>query len=77
MAKYMVSMPITGHVTIEVEAEDGDSAVDAFWVRIEEIEDPFDTDSPDVLDLILDFVEHVAGGNVTNAELNDVEVHES
>ena len=68
---YFVSMPITGHITLEVEAENEKGAIEAWSEKIEEFDDPL---SDDTIDSAWEYVEHVTEGNVTHAELNDVEV---
>lgn len=70
MKNYLVTMPMTGHVSLAVQAEDEQGAICAFWDRLETITD-IDEEAEDIG---WEYCEHVTEGNVTHAELNDVEV---
>jgi hypothetical protein len=65
MPRYLVTMPITGTVCKEVEAESEDAAIDNFFELWGD--DPSDEDSTE-----WEFVEHVTTGNVFHGVQNDV-----
>lgn len=64
MPKYLVTMPVTGFVSREVEADGEAEAIHAFW--------DLDADprGPDAWQ----FTEHVVSGGVSTALQNDVQV---
>lgn len=64
MPKYLVTMPVTGFVSREVEADGEADAIHAFW--------DLDADprGPDAWQ----FTEHVVSGGVSAALQNDVQV---
>lgn len=68
MKKYVVNIPITGYVSVEVEAENEDEARTAAWSKID--------DGVDDDDVTWEYCEAVTEGNVTYAMLNEVEVTE-
>lgn len=64
MAKFLVTMPITGYVCIEVEAEDEKDAIERAYdseVNFNNIEE-------------WDVHEHICEGNVFHGLMNDAEV---
>ncbi|MFA5054528.1 MAG: hypothetical protein WC565_10735 [Parcubacteria group bacterium] len=63
MSRYIVTMPLTGFVSLYVEAESPKAAISAFWENenIPEMPDEWD------------FCEHICQGNVCFAILPDVE----
>jgi hypothetical protein len=64
MARYLVTMPVTGYVTMEVEAADTDAAIHAFW----------DSEVHPVQPDAWEFTEHVVRGEVCTALQRDVQV---
>lgn len=64
MPRYLVTMPVTGYVTMEVEATDPDAAIHAFW----------DSDSQPSQPDAWQFTEHVVRGNLCTALQRDVQV---
>lgn len=67
--KYIVSIPITGAIHIEVEARDADHAEEVAWAA-------YDHDGPDAGEIYWEAVDCVTRGNVTYAFLNEIEVNE-
>ena len=63
--KYGVSLPFTGYVYVEVEAENKEEALNTAWERA-----TFD----DMVEW--EFTEHICRGNVLDAVLNDYEIEE-
>ena len=68
--RFNVAMPITGIVTLTVEAEDHESAIAAFWAAIES------SDEPPKEELEWEYTPEVTSGNVCYAMQNSVEVDE-
>jgi hypothetical protein len=64
MPRYLVTMPVTGYVTMEVEATDPDAAIHAFW----------DSDAQPSQPDAWQFTEHVVRGNLCTALQRDVQV---
>ncbi len=64
MARYLVTMPVTGFVSMEVEATDPDAAIHAFW------DSDLQPSQPDAWQ----FTEHVVRGNLCTALQRDVQV---
>jgi hypothetical protein len=64
MQRYLVTMPVTGYVTMEVEATDPDAAIHAFW----------DSDAQPSQPDAWQFTEHVVRGNLCTALQRDVQV---
>lgn len=63
--KYGVSLPFTGYVYVEVEAENEEKALDKAW------------DEATLDDMVeWGFTEHICRGNVLDVVLNDCEVEE-
>jgi hypothetical protein len=71
MKTYSVTMPITGVIHVEVQAESEEIALEAFWAEI-------DTMSGEDINNSLEweYCPHVTTGNVTHAMQNDVEIEE-
>lgn len=66
MPRYLVTMPVTGFVSKEVEADDEDAAIHVFW------DSGASPSEPDAWQ----FTEHVVRGNASTALQNDVQVRE-
>ncbi len=67
MKKWLVTMPIAGSVSFEVETENGadeSDAIDAAWKK-------FHTDGVDDSTLEYDVLETIAEGNVCHAPVNE------
>ncbi|XVJ70934.1 MAG: hypothetical protein HEQ39_15920 [Rhizobacter sp.] len=64
MARFLVTMPVTGFVSMEVEAADPDAAIHAFW------DSDLQPSQPDAWQ----FTEHVVRGNLCTALQRDVQV---
>jgi hypothetical protein len=71
MKTYLVTMPITGAITLEVEAENEEDALEAFWSKA-------DTMRAEDLhaDMDWEYTPHVTEGNVTHAHTNDLDIEE-
>jgi len=69
MKRWGVSIPITGHLWFEVEADSEEQAIERAWERYGEgshgDEEPY-----------WEALERVTEGNVTHAELNEQEAQE-
>lgn len=68
MKKFVVSIPITGAVSFEVEAEDQGSAIEAAWAAVNE--------GGDQTDLMWEYVDVVMEGNCFHGMQNEIEVTE-
>jgi len=64
MARYSVEIPIAGSMTIEVEADSEESAIEAGWARFHE-------EGPDAFDVSWEALSHVTNGNVCSAPCNE------
>ena len=62
-------MPITGCITLEVEAESRAAAEEAFYDKVSDV-------STEDLDMEWEFTPHVTTGNVTRAHTNDMYIEE-
>lgn len=69
MKKYGVSIPLTGYIYIEVEADSEQAAEEAAWEK-------FNVEGEKAGDIAWELVDHVTTGNVFHGELNDVCVDE-
>jgi hypothetical protein len=69
MKKYTVVIPIAGSITIEVEAKDSMSAMDAAWVKI-------DAEGADAGEVTWEFRTRIAEGNVCYAPVTHTYVEE-
>ena len=68
--KFMVTVPITGHVTLEVDVDDESGALPAFYARAEEIKNF----AEEAEEYVWEFTEEVTSGNVCHAETHSIEV---
>lgn len=64
--KYIVSIPITGTVSFEVEANGSQSAIDAAWKQIDAGKDG---------DVTWEFCDCIVEGNVFHGMQNEIETH--
>lgn len=71
MKKYVVSVPLAGYVSIEVEAKNAEAAKDAAWDKIHDGA----ASKPDA-DITWEFFETIAEGNCCSAPLNEISVDE-
>jgi len=70
MPRYIVTIPITGYASVEVEAASAKTAEDAAWEALED-----DATAEEVRQNVeWEFTPHVTTGNVCHARLNDIEV---
>lgn len=67
--QYIVTIPIAGSISFEVEAEDEAGAKEAAW-------DLFGDEGPEAGQLEWELLDHIVEGNVLHAPCNDVTVEE-
>lgn len=67
--RFAVSIPITGSMSIEVDAEHADAAIERAWEAYEE-------DGAEPFEVTWEATNFVAEGNVCHAELNQEEATE-
>ena len=65
MAKFIVSIPIAGSATFEVEASDAKTAVEAAWKAVNDDIEP---------DVEWEYLESISSGYVCHAPLNEISV---
>lgn len=65
MPKFIVSVPITGAASFEVEAESEADAKELVWDAIDDGQDP---------EVVWEYTERVTTGNVSHAYLNEIDV---
>jgi len=66
MPKYVVDIPIAGYVSLEIEADSKEEAIDKAFAQGFEDEDIME----------LEMYEHITEGNVCSAPLNDLHIEE-
>ncbi len=69
MKKFLVQIPTTGCMAVEVDAEDEATAKEAAWEKI-------NNEGEDAGEHQWEFRERITTGNVVHAMLNQVEVEE-
>lgn len=65
MPKFIVSVPLTGAASFEVEASSAVEAKELAWEAIDSGQEP---------DVVWEYCERVTTGNVSHAYLNEVDV---